>query len=92
MRNGVAFFKQFRALGLRQMQALRLPPLRNGGVVAAEQHLGHAPALPGFGPGVMRAVKQSAQRRIEAVLRVAVVKWTGYSAGWVAAPQAGLAV
>ena len=39
---GLVFFKQLRPMGLRELQALCMAPLVNGGVVAAEQHIGHA--------------------------------------------------
>ena len=49
-----------------------MPPLRNRRMVAAEQHIGHALALPHFGPRVVRAIQQPAHGGVEAVLRMAI--------------------
>ena len=51
-----------------EAQALLTPPALNVGMVARQQRRRHAVALPHFGAGVVRAIEQTIQGRIKAVL------------------------
>ena len=64
---------QIGAMLRRQPKALVTPPALDLRMVARHQRGRHGFATPLFWPGVMGAIEQAVQRRVEAVLRVAGV-------------------
>ena len=55
----IQLFVQVRTLLPGALELLLPPPAFHPGVVTPEQHLGHAAALPGFGPGVLGVFQQT---------------------------------